>query len=80
MAGSMLPGEAQGPDSRQLLEALLQLTPAVQQALAGLEALWQTERASAAREGGVGSYPDACYMWRRGGALDLLRRHGGAEG
>jgi hypothetical protein len=25
---------------------------------------------------GVGSFPDACYMWRRGGALDTLR--GGA--
>ena len=66
------------PTQRPLLEALLQLTPAVQQCLAGLEALWQTERASAAREGGVGSHPDACYMWRRGGALDLLRRRGGA--
>lgn len=63
---------------RPLLEALLQLTPAVQQSLAGLEALWQTERASAAREGGVGSHVDACYMWRSGGALDLLRRPGAA--
>jgi hypothetical protein len=61
---------------RPLLEALLQLTPAVQQSLAGLEALWQTERARAAREGGVGSHADACYMWRSGGALDLLRRRG----
>ena len=63
---------------RPLLEALLQLTPAIQQALAGLEALWQTERVSAARETGVGSHVDACYMWRRGGALDLLRRRADA--
>jgi hypothetical protein len=62
---------------RPLLDALLQLAPAAQQCLAALEGLWQ----AAAREPdggtGVGSFPDSCYMWRRGGALDALR--GGRE-
>ena len=61
-----------------MLDALLQLTPALQQCVAGLEGAWQeaARRASAdpAAGVGVGSFPDSCYMWRRGGALDALRR------
>jgi hypothetical protein len=36
----------------------------------GLTLLWRAD----------GSHPDACYRWRRGGALDLLRRRAGEEG
>jgi hypothetical protein len=65
------------PAQRPLLDAMLQLAPAAQQCLAGLEGAWQAASRQAKSdpeaEVGVGSFPDACYMWRRGGALEALR-------
>jgi len=65
------------PARRPLLDALLQLTPAVLQCLAALEGAWQAASRQARGDPeagtGVGSFPDSCYMWRRGGALDALR-------
>ena len=65
------------PSQRPLLDALLQMTPAVHQCLAALTGAWQAAARQAKRDpaSGVGarSFPDSCYMWRRGGALDALR-------
>jgi len=65
------------PGQQPLLAALLQMTPAAQQCLAALEGAWQVAARQAKSDPaagvGVGSFPDSCYMWRRGGALDALR-------
>lgn len=65
------------PGQRPLLAALLQMTPAAHQCLASLEGAWQFAARQAKSDPdalvGVGSFPDSCYMWRRGGALDALR-------
>lgn len=63
------------PTRRPMLDALLQLAPAAQQCLAGLSGAWQVaaRRSGSESAAGVGSFPDSCYMWRRGGALDALR-------
>jgi len=77
VATELLRRLAGDPSQRPLLDALLQLTPAAQQCLAGLEGAWQAaarqSRSDPASGVGVGSFPDSCYMWRRGGALDALR-------
>ena len=61
------------PAREPLLQVLLQLTPALQQSMGGLIRAWDPERVRALGRVGAGSFPDSCYMWRRGGALDGRR-------
>lgn len=61
------------PARQALAQVLLQLTPAVQQSVGGLASAWSPERVRALGVVGAGSFADACYMWRRGGALHARR-------
>jgi hypothetical protein len=58
------------PSDRPLLDALLNLAPALIQCVPALMERWQS-RPGAPRPGMMagGGMIDSCYMWRRGGAL-----------
>ncbi len=55
---------------RPLVDALLGLAPAFIQVCACFSEDWPSRCLSADTLVGIGGIPDACYMWRRGGALD----------
>jgi hypothetical protein len=56
-------------DEGPLRDALLQLAPTLIQCFAALD-LWSTRLSEGAP---VGAFPDSCYMWRSGGALQRGR-------
>ncbi len=64
-------GEA--PDDRPLLDALLMMAPAFVQCAAALSEPWAILFKESASVVAMGGFPDSCYMWRRGGALDRAR-------
>lgn len=61
------------PDEGALLDGLLMLAPALIQVFAAVSEAWpglaQRERWLV----GMAGYPDSCWMWRRGGALEEAR-------
>ncbi len=68
-----------------LLDALLNLAPALIQCLAALSGRWIAGSArerqgpatvAAPSQGVMGGFPDSCYMWRRGGAMQRRRDEG----
>ena len=70
---TLLAHRADAPDDGPLVDGLLMLAPALIQCVAALSDAWP---AMAARGGwivGMGGRPDACYMWRTGGALQRAR-------
>lgn len=56
-----------------LLDALLNLTPGMHQAMAVTDEGWALTAKAAPSVLGMGGVPDSCYMWRAGGALERLR-------
>lgn len=64
------------PDDRPVLDALLALAPTLIQVYAALSEHWPAMAAHAGWVVGLGSRPDACWMWRGGGALDRARAPG----
>lgn len=63
-------------DDRPVLDALLALAPTLIQVYAALSDRWPAMAAQAGWVVGLGSRPDACWMWRGGGALDRARAPG----
>jgi hypothetical protein len=61
------------PEDRPLADALLMLAPAVIQCVAALSETWPGLAARGGWIVGMGGCPDACYMWRSGGALERMR-------
>ncbi len=64
------------PGDRPLVDALLMLPPSLIQMFAALSDGWPAIALAQGWMIGMGSSPDACYMWRRGGALELGRSDG----
>jgi hypothetical protein len=63
-----------------LLDALLNLTPGMHQAMAVTDEGWALTAKAVPSVLGMGGVPDSCYMWRAGGALDQLRSASDALG
>jgi hypothetical protein len=61
-------------DDPPLLDAMLMLTPALIQCRASFPDKWLNVAASAPGHPGLTGITDSCYMWRRGGALEEIRR------
>jgi hypothetical protein len=73
LSQALLARRAMGGEDHPLVDALLMLAPALIQCVAALSDAWP---ALASRGGwivGMGGRPDACYMWRAGGALQRAR-------
>lgn len=70
MAGTLFARLGDRAPDRPLLDALLNLAPALIQCVPAVMERWQS-RPSAPRPGMMagGGMTDSCYMWRRGGAL-----------
>jgi hypothetical protein len=70
MAGVLFERLGADPSDRPLLDALLNLAPALIQCVPAVMERWQSEPGAArpAMMAG-GGMADSCYMWRRGGAL-----------
>ena len=68
------------PDARPLLDVLLNLTPGLFQCMAAFSDRWAVAALGNASAIGMGGIPDSCFMWRRGGALDLAREQERREG
>ena len=60
-------------DAHPLLDLLLNLTPGLYQCMAALSERWSVAALGSESAMGMGGIPDSCFMWRRGGALDLAR-------
>jgi len=58
-----------GPADAALLDALRNAGPAILQCMGSMSETWPLQAARTRSLIGTGSYPDACYMWRRDGAL-----------
>ncbi len=58
---------------RPLLDTLLMLAPAMIQCAAAMSEGWAVAAKRDRWLVGPGGYPDSCYMWRQGGALDRAR-------
>jgi hypothetical protein len=62
-------------------DALVMLPPALVQCRAAHPDAWHDKIRATPRHAGLTALPDSCYMWRRGGALeDIRRRQGAAKG
>lgn len=62
-------------------DALLQLAPALVQCRAAHGDAWQEKVRATPRHPGLTAIPDSCWMWRRGGALERVRKgHGAGSG
>lgn len=89
MAGRLFGRLGGDPADRPLLDALLNLAPALVQCVPAVMERWQ-RAPGAARPAMMagGGMTDSCYMWRRGGALqsriagdmEAMRRAGGSDG
>jgi hypothetical protein len=73
LSQALLARRADAPDDRPLLDALLMLAPALIQCVAALSDGWPGLAARGGWTVGMGGRPDACYMWRAGGALQRAR-------
>jgi hypothetical protein len=71
MAGALFERLGADPSDRPLLDALLNLAPALIQCVPAVIERWQDGGPAAARPTMMagGGMVDSCYMWRRGGAL-----------
>ncbi len=78
LASELLRRFGERPERRLLLDALLSLAPGFIQCappLLDYRVPGAGQRSpAAARALGIGGLPDSCYMWRRGGPLDLHPR------
>lgn len=63
-------------DDAPLYDALLMMPPTMIQCFATLSDAWLLSARDADTFIGMGGIVDSCYMWRRGGALDKVRRPG----
>lgn len=72
VSGALLRHFADPSADAPLRDALLQLAPALIQCFAALD-LWSTRLADAGAGAPTGAFPDSCYMWRSGGALQAGR-------
>lgn len=59
---------------RPLLDALLMVAPTFIQCCAALSENWPARALAADSILGMGGMPDSCFMWRKDGPLDRLRR------
>jgi len=59
----------QAPEDRPVLDALLQVAPAFLQCMGSMSEAWPAASLRSGSLVGTGGHPDACYMWRRDGAL-----------
>jgi hypothetical protein len=66
------------PETRPWRDALLMLAPALVQCRAAHPDAWHAKVRDTPRHPGLTAIPDSCYMWRRGGALERIRRELGA--
>jgi hypothetical protein len=57
------------PEDRPVLDALLQVAPGFLQCMAGMSEAWPAASLRSGSRIGTGGHADACYMWRREGAL-----------
>jgi hypothetical protein len=73
VGGALLRRFGDEPDARPLLDVLLNLTPGLYQCMAALSERWSVAALGSESALGMGGIPDSCFMWRRGGALDLAR-------
>ncbi|HWP65559.1 MAG TPA: DUF2889 domain-containing protein [Candidatus Limnocylindria bacterium] len=69
-------GEAAG--AAPWRDALLMLAPALVQCRAAHPDAWHEKVRTAPRHPGLTALPDSCYMWRRDGALERIRKRLGA--
>ena len=70
MAGALFERLGAEPDDRPLLDALLNLAPALIQCVPALLERWRaTPRADRPAMMAGEGMADSCYMWRRDGAL-----------
>ena len=78
MARTLFSKLSDTPEQRPLLDALLNLAPAVIQCIPALTSHWKRWREAARERSGGGGSPsmmagggmtDSCYMWRRGGFM-----------
>jgi len=72
-SGRLLARLGEVADDRPVLDALLQVAPALIQVFAALSDDWARAAARGGWVLGMGGQPDSCWMWRRGGALERLR-------
>jgi hypothetical protein len=68
-AGECLARFGSAPEDRPLLDALLQVAPGFLQCMAGMSEAWPAASLRSGSFIGTGGHPDACYIWRRDGAL-----------
>ena len=61
------------PDDRPLLDTLLMLAPALVQCAAAMSESWPLAFRTDPSVVAMGGFPDSCYMWRQGGALEQAR-------
>ena len=73
VGGKLIRAFAESAQDAPLLDALLNLTPGMHQAMAVMDEGWALTAKAVPTVMGMGGIPDSCYMWRAGGALDKLR-------
>jgi hypothetical protein len=73
LSQALLARRASAPDDGPLSDSLLMLAPALIQCVAALSDGWPGLAARGGWIVGMGGRPDACYMWRAGGALQRAR-------
>jgi hypothetical protein len=73
VGGALVRRFGEDPEARPLLDLLLNLTPGLYQCMAALSETWPLAAMRSQSSMGMGGIPDSCFMWRRGGALDLAR-------
>jgi len=72
--GKLIRAHGDREEDRPLLDALLNLTPGMHQAMAVMDEGWALTAKAVPTVMGMGGIADSCYMWRRGGALDRIRK------
>lgn len=73
VGGKLIRAFGDQAEDAPLLDALLNLTPGMHQAMAVMDEGWALTAKAVPTLMGMGGIPDSCYMWRTGGALDKLR-------
>jgi len=74
IGGKLIRAHGEREEDRPLLDALLNLTPGMHQAMAVMDEGWALTARAVPTVMGMGGIADSCYMWRSGGALDRLRK------
>jgi hypothetical protein len=73
LSQALLARRAGAADDHPMIDALLMLAPALIQCVAALSDAWPGLASRGGWIVGMGGRPDACYMWRAGGALQRAR-------